>query len=249
MIEIRDSELFCRRLMIVSEFLENDQVGLLIDALKNYSKNGSNPSFSTKALNYAWLNMVETLDKPSTEEAPKKRGRPKKDNKTENKVDAEQLFKDYLCSDNVETNTFKYIRLFLSTDNQIFLSREDIDKFKTIFKTFNTDEKWRVIQMDRYNVNENYIRNYIKSMDYHNFLKTPWWDAVRSYKRRREDNTCEKCGCTDKTLHIHHPNYEIRGYEDKYIDTLQCLCEDCHKEAHNKKREIDEDFIKSIMLD
>lgn len=237
MIEIRDSELFCRRLMIVSEFLENDQVGLLIDAVKNYSKNGSNPSFSTKALNCAWLNIVETLDKPSIEEAPKKRGRPKKDNKSENKGGAKQFFKDYLCSDNVETNTLTYIQLFLTTDY--------IDKFKII----NTDEKWRVIQMDKYNVNESYIRNYIKSMDYHEFLNTPWWNAVRDYKRRREDNTCEKCGCTDKTLHIHHPNYEIRGYEDKYIDTLQCLCEDCHKEAHNKNKEIEEEFIKSIMLD
>ena len=135
--------------MIVSDFLENDQVGLLIDAVKNYSKNGSNPSFSTKALNYAWLNIVEALDKPTIEEAPKKRGRHKKDNKTENKVDAN--YKDYLCSDNIETNTLNYIKLFLSTD--------DIDTFKT----FNTDVKWKIIQMDMYNVNENYIRNYIKN--------------------------------------------------------------------------------------
>lgn len=237
MIEIRDSELFCKRLMEVSNFLENDQVGLLINAVKNYSINDIMPSFSTKALNYAWLNIVEALDKPTIEEAPKKRGRHKKDNKTENKVDVKQFFKDYLCSDNIETNTLNYIKFFLSTD--------DID----IFKTFTTDVKWKLIQMDMYNVNENYIRNYIKSMDYHEFLNTPWWNAVRDYKRRREDNTCEKCGCTDKTLHIHHPNYEIRGYEDKYIDTLQCLCEDCHKEVHSKKKEIDEEFIKSIMLD
>lgn len=234
MIEIRDSELFCKRLMEVSNFLENDQVGLLIDAVKNYSINYTMPSFSTKALNYAWLNIVETLETPF-DKALKKKGKSKKDNKTENKVDVN--FKDYLCSDNIETNTLNYIKLFLSTD--------DIDTFKT----FNTDKKWMLIQMDRYNVNENYIRNYIKSMDYHEFLNTPWWNAVRDYKRRREDNTCEKCGCTDKTLHIHHPNYEIRGYEDKYIDTLQCLCEDCHKEAHSKKKEIDEEFIKSIMLD
>lgn len=234
MIEIRDSELFCKRLMEVSNFLENDQVGLLIDAIKNYSINYTMPSFSTKALNYAWLNIVETLETPF-DKALKKKEKSKKDNKTENKVDVN--FKDYLCSDNIETNTLNYIKLFLSTD--------DIDTFKT----FNTDKKWMLIQMDRYNVNENYIRNYIKTMDYHEFLNTPWWNAVRDYKRRREDNTCEKCGCTDKTLHIHHPNYEIRGYEDKYIDTLQCLCEDCHKEAHNKKKEIDEEFIKSIMLD
>ena len=220
--------------MEVSEFLENDQVGLLINAVKNYSINYTMPSFSTKALNYAWLNIVETLETPF-DKAVKKKRKSNKDNKTENKVN--DNYKDYLCSDNIETNTLNYIKLFLSTD--------DIDTFKT----FNTDKKWKLIQMDRYNVNENYIRNYIKSMDYHEFLNTPWWNAVRDYKRRREDNTCEKCGCTDKTLHIHHPNYEIRGYEDKYIDTLQCLCEDCHKEAHSKKKEIDEKFIKSIMLD
>ena len=220
--------------MEASNFVENDQVGLLIDAVKNYSINDIMPSFSTKALNYAWFNIFEALESPLDKAVNKKR-KSKKDNKTENKVDVN--YKDYLCFDNIETNTLNYIKLFLSTD--------DIDTFKT----FNTDKKWKLIQMDRYNVNENYIRNYIKSMDYHEFLNTPWWNAVRDYKRRREDNTCEKCGCTDKTLHIHHPNYEIRGYEDKYIDTLQCLCEDCHKEVHSKKKEIDEEFIKSIMLD
>lgn len=236
MIEIRDSELFCKRLMEASNFLENDQIGLLIDAVKNYSINDIMPSFSTKALNYAWFNIFEALESPLDKAVNKKR-KSNKDNKTENKVDVKQFFKNYLYSDNIETNTLNYIKLFLSTD--------DIDTFKA----FNTDKKWEAIQMDRYNVNENYIRNYIKSMDYHEFLNTPWWNAVRDYKRRREDNTCEKCGCTDKTLHIHHPNYEIRGYEDKYIDTLQCLCEDCHKEVHSKKKEIDEEFIKSIMLD
>ena len=222
--------------MEASNFLENDQIGLLIDAVKNYSINDIMPSFSTKALNYAWFNIFEALESHLDKAVNKKR-KSKKDNKTDNKVDVKQFFKDYICSDNIETNTLNYIKLFLTTD--------DIDTFKT----FNTDKKWEAIQMDGYNVNENYIRNYIKSMDYHEFLNTPWWNAVRDYKRRREDNTCEKCGCTDKTLHIHHPNYEIRGYEDKYIDTLQCLCEDCHKEVHSKKKEIDEEFIKSIMLD
>lgn len=242
MIEIRDSELFCRRLMIVSEFLENDQVGLLIDAVKNYSKNGSNPSFSTKALNYAWLNIVETLDKPSIEEAPKKRGRPKKENKHTEIEKPKKLcyfdeFTDKLSSSDIVENTVNYI--------DTFVSPKQLKEF--IFST--PFEKLEMIDMNHYNVNENYIRNYIKSMDYHEFLKTPWWDAIRSAVRYSKNNTCEKCGCTDKTLHIHHPNYEIRGYEDKYIDTLQCLCEDCHKEAHSKKKEIDEEFIKSIMLD
>ena len=208
------------------------EVGL-IECRRGWSKDEGAP-ISCNYYSFPIVDMIEKSE-PKKEKAPKKKGKHKKDNKTENKVDVN--FKDYLCSDNIETNTLNYIKLFLSTD--------DID----IFKTFKTDAKWMLIQMDNYNVNENYIRNYIKSMDYHEFLNTPWWNAVRDYKRRREDNTCEKCGCTDKTLHIHHPNYEIRGYEDKYIDTLQCLCEDCHKEAHSKKKEIDEEFIKSIMLD
>ena len=213
------------------------EVGL-IECRRGWSKDEGAPN----SCNYYSFPIVDMIEKsePEKEETPKKKERHKKDNKTENKVDVKQFFKDYLCSDNIEINTLNYIHLFLSID-----SINSIDKFKII----NTDEKWRAIQMDRYNVNENYIRNYIKSMDYHEFLKTPWWNAVRDYKRKREDNTCKKCGCTDKTLHIHHPNYEIRGYEDKYIDTLQCLCEDCHKEAHSKKKEIDEEFIKSIMLD
>ena len=207
------------------------EVGL-IECRRGWSKDEGAP----KSCNYYSFPIVDMIEKSENkeEETPKKKGRHKKDNKTENKVDVKQFFKDYLCSDNIEINTLNYIHLFLSID-----SINSIDKFKII----NTDEKWRAIKMDRYNVNENYIRNYIKSMDYHEFLKTPWWNAVRDYKRKREDNTCKKCGCTDKTLHIHHPNYEIRGYEDKSIDTLQCLCEDCHKEAHSKKKEIDKDIM------
>lgn len=230
MIDITSTELFCSTILYTSEFLENDEVGMLVNAAKNYMYKGVEPSFKTKALKYAWSRVRLAFAKPTIEEAPKKRGRKPKSEKN--------IKEDYVIpfnTDDVTRNTAGYIDYFLTSNDE--------------FKKLTASEKWTAIQMNRYNVNEYYIRHCIRTMDYHEFLQTPWWDAIRSYKRLREDNTCEKCGCTDKTLHIHHPNYEIRGYEDKYIDTLQCLCEDCHKEAHNKKKEIDEDFIKSIMLD
>lgn len=230
MIDIASTEMFCSAILYSSNFLENNEVGMLVDAAKNYMSKGVKPSFKTKAMNYAWSNVVNAFEKTPIKEQPKKRGRKPK----EEKRDTEEIVIPF-NTDDVSENTIGYIKCFLTPNDG--------------FKKLTTSEKWIAIQMNRYNVNENYIRNYIKSMDYHEFLQTPWWDAIRSYKRLREDNICEMCGDSDKTLHIHHPNYEIRGYEDKYIDTLQCLCEDCHKEVHNKKKEIDEEFIKSLMLD
>lgn len=232
MIEIKNSELFCRRLFTVSEFLENDQIGILIDSLKKYCENGTEPSFNAKAMNYAWLNMVDTLDTPTTKEPPKKRGRKPKSETA--KFDILTEYKKLLNTDDVTKNTLAYIEYFLTPK-------------ETPLKG-NYQDFWEVIQMDNYNVCENYIRNHIKMMDYHDFLKTDWWCIVRAQKRAMEHNTCERCGCTDKTLHIHHPNYEIRGYEDKYLDVLQCLCEECHQKEHNIMSKEYEEFVKEIML-
>lgn len=62
------------------------------------------------------------------------------------------------------------------------------------------------------------------------YLKTIWWDERR---HRALELACYKCEACDGTgaLHIHHLSYHhLFGEED---EDLMCLCNDCHKLAHD----------------
>ena len=119
MIDITSTRLFCSEILNASKFLENDEVGMLVNAANNYMYEEVEPSFKTKALNYAWSRVRVAFAKPTIEEAPKKRGRPKKENKHTEIEESKFLcyyneFTDKLSSsDNVE-NTLKYIDIFVS---------------------------------------------------------------------------------------------------------------------------------------
>lgn len=59
-------------------------------------------------------------------------------------------------------------------------------------------------------------------------LKHPKWQRRRLDILQRDNFTCQLCGDTESTLHIHHKNYrrcEIWEYED---DELITYCELCH---------------------
>jgi Zn finger protein HypA/HybF involved in hydrogenase expression len=74
-------------------------------------------------------------------------------------------------------------------------------------------------------------------MKYHDQLKHPLWQKKRLEVMERAGFECENCGGKEDTLNVHHPYYKrgamIWDYES---GELQCLCERCHKIAH----EIDE---------
>lgn len=76
-------------------------------------------------------------------------------------------------------------------------------------------------------------------MTYSELLKDPRWQRKKNGIVDRDDYTCQHCGAKDKTLNVHHGYYKYGlkpwEYEDK---TLHTLCEDCHKEADNYKREV-----------
>ena len=50
----------------------------------------------------------------------------------------------------------------------------------------------------------------------------------------RDNFTCQFCGATDKTLHVHHLKYNGAPWEADNQDLIT-LCEDCHKLLHRKK--------------
>ena len=75
------------------------------------------------------------------------------------------------------------------------------------------------------------ISNYIRGLNYQDFLKTSYWLTIANHVRERHGHRCSLC--PEKGFHIHHRTYEHHGYEIEYMDTdLTCLCADCHKKFH-----------------
>lgn len=78
-------------------------------------------------------------------------------------------------------------------------------------------------------------------MSYAEDLKHPMWQERRLRVFERAGFMCIRCKSQDNQLHAHHKVY-IRGhrlweYED---EMLECLCERCHRKAHDQKDELDQ---------
>lgn len=58
----------------------------------------------------------------------------------------------------------------------------------------------------------------------------------------RDEFTCRDCGCTDKTLHVHHCAYPGRHPWDADKAILLTLCHDCHE-----KRQGIEDAVHAML--
>lgn len=79
-------------------------------------------------------------------------------------------------------------------------------------------------------------------MTYSEQLKHPFWQRKRWLQvLERSGWSCEQCGATEITLHIHHKRYikgaQVWEYEDK---DLTALCEGCHASEHEARALIDE---------
>ena len=75
-------------------------------------------------------------------------------------------------------------------------------------------------------------------MTYAERLKDPRWQKRRLEILQRDDWACSVCGCTNKTLHVHHTWYdrdaEPWGAGDSELVTL---CEDCHANERESRAE------------
>lgn len=91
-------------------------------------------------------------------------------------------------------------------------------------------------------------REKLRAMKYSDFLKTNFWQKVAKRVRKRAKFKCQVCGCSDKTLHVHHNSYEHHGEENKHLEDLVCLCEDCHRLYHGKNQ-ADEDVKEDIDIE
>jgi hypothetical protein len=72
--------------------------------------------------------------------------------------------------------------------------------------------------------------------DYLKDLKSPQWQKKRLEIMQRDNFTCQHCGCTDKTLNVHHKYYKPKHKPWEYDDAdLITLCEDCHDDVTGSK--------------
>ncbi len=86
-----------------------------------------------------------------------------------------------------------------------------------------------------------------KTLSYEEQIKSPYWQKRRLQILQRDNFTCQICGSTEKTLHVHHLHYrkdaKIWDYPD---NTLITLCEDCHRMEHEMRSENDNSITNLI---
>jgi hypothetical protein len=85
-------------------------------------------------------------------------------------------------------------------------------------------------------------------MTYFEKLKSPKWQKKRLEILERDDFSCQNCGDSESSLHVHHTKYIANTDPWEYEnDSLVTLCEICHTEITWLKKEvkriIDEDFV------
>lgn len=67
------------------------------------------------------------------------------------------------------------------------------------------------------------------------------WQQRKTSIQIRDEFTCQKCGCKDRTVHVHHRHYILGRDPWDYPDELLILlCDICHKEEEDCKEVVTE---------
>ena len=69
---------------------------------------------------------------------------------------------------------------------------------------------------------------------YHAYLRSPEWQALRLRVLKRDGYKCAHCGAS-KPLDVHHKTYERVGRER--MRDLVALCRECHEAEHEVEPE------------
>ena len=75
------------------------------------------------------------------------------------------------------------------------------------------------------------IIDYIKDMDYYDFLKTPYWKEIAEKIKYKAGYKCQMCNSSENLI-THHRTYENHGDEIHHMEDLICICKDCHEKHH-----------------
>jgi len=84
-------------------------------------------------------------------------------------------------------------------------------------------------------------------MKYTDKLKDPRWQKKRLKILERDGWSCQRCGDTDNTLHVHHRRYLYAVEPWDYGDSLLVtMCAKCHEEERELWQDISHDFIEIL---
>jgi 5-methylcytosine-specific restriction endonuclease McrA len=72
-----------------------------------------------------------------------------------------------------------------------------------------------------------------RQMAYDAFLRSDYWEQVKSAVHARAKGCCEGCGTHCDSLEVHHKQYPMRGTELENLHMLEALCRKCHHASHS----------------
>lgn len=68
------------------------------------------------------------------------------------------------------------------------------------------------------------------------YLKSNKWKHIRQLVAKRDDYKCQSCGKNVKNgFEIHHRNYKHLFHEEEDLNSLICLCKNCHERISIKQ--------------
>jgi len=120
--------------------------------------------------------------------------------------------------------------LFCKSRNELTYNRNN--KFFICKKCREQRNEERIKTRDIETSNRNKNINYLKNLQYSEYLQSKHWRHFRENVLKRSNYRCSICN-TDNNIHVHHRTYENRGHEN-YEDVI-VLCGNCHHLFHKTK--------------
>lgn len=78
-------------------------------------------------------------------------------------------------------------------------------------------------------------------------LRDPRWQKMRLEIMQRDEFCCQKCFDSSSTLNVHHRYYVAGAAPWEYpADALVTLCEDCHSQESEGRRESEGELLKAL---
>lgn len=140
----------------------------------------------------------------------------KKERKEKEKEEKEQEKQEHIT---INENTEYYIRNYLNL-NRVW--EKSISQYRRV----------QIICNPSNNLDHNRIADYIKNMEYSDFLKTLYWKTIAQHVKYKANYKCRLCSNTEK-LNAHHNTYTGHGYEHiDWKEDLICTCKDCYEKHH-----------------
>lgn len=130
---------------------------------------------------------------------------------------------DFKCKEWIDTEFEKYLK-----PDTLFSKKFDNYLEQSDFKKEPIKEATGTCDIDGYKK----MVDYLKTMEYEEYLKTDHWIHFRNETYKFFRNKCQVCG-SKENINIHHKTYENRGRET--FNDVICLCHECHEKFHGIK--------------